>query len=66
MVEDVYVQGDELLHDFDHSNDRATLEIAPISGAQRPVSLPISSAALATLISILLTSGAAAAVRFCR
>jgi len=61
LVEDVYVEGDDLLHDFDESNDRATLEIAPISGAQRPVSVPISPAAVAALIGIFLALGAAAA-----
>jgi hypothetical protein len=63
MVDDVYVEGDELLHDFDHSNDYATFEIAPIRGALRPVSVPTSSAAVATLIAILLASSAAAAMR---
>jgi hypothetical protein len=63
MVDDVYVEGDELVHDFDHGNDDATLEIAPASSEQVSFAVPVSSAAVAALIAILLTLGAAAAKR---
>lgn len=58
-----YLEGDELLQDWDHHNDQATLEIAPISGAGRSVAVPLSSSVIATLIGIFLTFGAAAADR---
>ena len=61
MVDDVYVEGDELLFDFDHRNDDATLEIAPASGAQVSVAVPVSPATIAVLTAIPLTLGAAAA-----
>jgi hypothetical protein len=64
MVDDVYVEGDELLHDFDHRNDDATLEIAPAIGAPVSLTVPVSSAAVAALIAILLAFGTAATKRF--
>jgi hypothetical protein len=63
MVDDVYVEGDELLHDFDHRNDDAVLEIAPARSEQVSLAVPVSSAAVVALIAILLTLGAAAAKR---
>jgi hypothetical protein len=62
----VYLEGDELLHDFDHGNDDATLEIAPASSAQVSFALPVSSAAVAALIAMLLMLDAAAAKRLRR
>ena len=66
MVNDLYVEGDEILQDFDHSNDHATLEIVPISGAGRPVAVPVSSSVVAMLIGIFLTFGSVAAERTIR
>lgn len=64
MVNDIpYLEGDEFLQDYDHHNDQATLEIAPISDAGRPAAVPLSSSVIATLIGIFLTFGAAAVGR---
>jgi len=62
MVEDVYVAGDELLHDFDDENDHAVMQIAPTAPPSHPV--PLSTSALAVLMATLLASGAAAARRY--
>lgn len=62
-VDDAYLQGDELLQDFDRSNDDATLQISPIGGAGAPVAVTLSSAAFAILMGFLLTLGAVVAER---
>jgi hypothetical protein len=53
----MYLDGDEMLQDYDRRNDDATLEIAPIGGAARAADVPLSSPALALLTVVLLALG---------
>ena len=54
---EMYLDGDEMLQDYDRRNDDATLEIAPIGGAARAADVSLSSPALALLTVVLLALG---------
>lgn len=63
MVDDILLQGDEFLQDYDDDNDQDILEIAPIRGAEQSVAVPVSSWVTVMLIGIFLACGAPAAER---
>lgn len=61
LVDRYHLEGDEILQDYDHRNDKTSLIMAPISGAQPVVAAPISRGAIAMLVALLLWLGASRA-----
>lgn len=63
LVDYFHLEGDEILQDYDHSDDETSLVIAPISGARPAIAAPISRNALVTLVALLSWLGASGARR---
>jgi hypothetical protein len=61
LVDYFHLEGDEILQDYDSSNDQTSLVIAPMGGAQPEVAAPISRNAIVALIALLSWLGASAA-----
>jgi hypothetical protein len=66
LVDYLHLEGDEILQDYNHSNDETSLVIAPLGDAQQAVAAPIFRGAMLSLVALLSWLGASGARRALR